>query len=162
MQKIIKKNVVDCILDKKRSVVEVQCTGNVAGREFVDAIKKTVPSNLIKEVRYLFGTTDLEIEMVNSKDAESLYQSINAVMEGKTSNFEWQTFLESTINTVGNTVGGIFNSKYTSQSAQAKAQAEAAAKAAEAQGKNILYIALGAGVLVLIVIAAIIFKNREA
>lgn len=162
MQKIIKKNVVDCILDKKRSVVEVQCTGNVAGREFFAAIKKTVPSNLIKEVRYLFGTTDLEIEMVNSKDAESLYQSINAVMEGKTSNFDLQSFLGSTINTVGNTVGGIFNSKYASQSAQAKAQAEAAAEVAKAQGKNILYIALGVGVLVLIVIAAIIFKNKKA
>ena len=162
MQKIIKKNVVDRILDKKRSVVEVQCTGNVAGKEFVDAIKKVVPSSLIKEVRYLFGTTDLEIEMVNAKDAESLYQSINAVMEGKTSNFKWEEFLTTTIGKVGDTVGGIFNSKYASQSAQAQAQAEAAAKAAEAQGKNILYIALGAGVLVLVVIAAIIFKNKKA
>lgn len=167
MQEIIKKNVTDCILDKKRAVVEVQTNGNASGKEFVKAIESILPSEAVKEIRYIFGTRDIEIEMVNSAAAEELYKSIDGVLNGKTSNFDPLTLVSAITGILGgvqDTVSGVFKNKYDSQSATqiaiAQAEAQAAIEREKAKTRTGLYIGVGIVVVILIVSVLLILKKR--
>lgn len=167
MENIIKTNVTDCILDKKRSVVEISTKGNQAGKELVEILRANIPSELIKDIRYTFGTRDIEVVTHSPAGAEELYKLITGILDNKISHFD-PTVLMSVIGSVGkaasDTISGVFAQKYGAASSTeiARAQAEAQALIEIEKSKNRQVIFIGAAIVLLVfgVAAIFVFKKK--
>lgn len=164
---LIKNNVIDVVEDSKRQCVEFQCQSNKSGKEVIEYLRSTLPEGVIKEVRYLFGTRDFEIETYTKKQTSELYKSVNDVLTGKVSHFasaimEGLTMVKDFGTTV---IGGKQQAsvekekaKYEAEAAIAKANADAQVRALETKNK-VIYFGVGGALLIVAAILFVVFKK---
>lgn len=125
MVDLIKRTVTDCILDKKRRVVEVQTNSNLSGKELSEALQQKTP-DIIKNIRYTFGTRDFEVETFSASEADNLYNAINGLLTGKIDSSN--AVVESILGGVS-VIGNIFTGWQSNK--KAKIEGENAARQSE-------------------------------
>lgn len=164
MENIIKTNVTDCILDKKRSVVEISTKGNQAGKELVEILRANIPSEL-KDIRYTFGTRDIEVVTHSPAGAEELYKLITGILDGKISHSVLTDVLGSAVNFGTTVLGGKQQAsvdkekaKLDAETAVAQASLDAQVRALESKNK-VLYFGIGGALLIVAAIIFIVLKK---
>lgn len=172
MENIIKENVIDVVEDVKRQCVEIQCNSNAAGEKLVTYLRNSLQDGVIREIRYLFGTRDFEVETYTKEQTRELYRVINGILENKAS--VSHAFLDTVLNIGGDiaktAISGKQNAsvqkeqaKYAAQASVAQAQADAQAsieKANLASSNKMLYIGIGVGILVVGICILFIFRKK--
>lgn len=165
MENIIKTNVTDCILDKKRSVVEISTKGNQAGKELVEILRANIPSELIKDIRYTFGTRDIEVVTHSPAGAEELYKLITGILDNKISHSVLTDILGSAVNFGTTVLGGKQQAsvdkekaKLDAETAVAQASLDAQVRALESKNK-VLYFGIGGALLIVAAIIFIVLKK---